>query len=245
MGRPRDAVNLRRIATAMWAAYLVVPVAGWGLFTGRPLGALSALVIAALGLIWYVSGDVPAARTVTAALVLKLALGATLLLPAGFAARYYANAEFAGPIETSAEPAPAGHTRVDARLRFGGDGEPDLPVHFTNDVNRFNFYLPGQPDRTTLPVSVAWEGRIRVVDAGPQRFYARADGAAVTIAIDGNPLAAIVPPAREWRGGRDLQRELHDLRVTLSIPGGASRRFEAGRIVDGRDEPFDASTVFR
>lgn len=245
MGRPRGAVNLRRVAPAIWVAYLVVPVAGWGVFTGRPLGMAGTLVIAALGLLWYLRGEAPAARTVTAALAMKLALGATLLSPAGFVARYYGNAEFAGPIETSAEPAPAGYSRVDARLQFGGEAGPDLPVHFTNDVNRFNFYLPGQPDRATLPVSVAWEGRLHVLGAGRQQFYARADGAAVTIGIDGDPLASMAAPVREWRGDRDLAPGFHEVRITLAVAQGASRRFEAGRIVDGREQPFDASAVFR
>ena len=42
-------MSLRRAAPIVWIVYLIVPVAGWGLFAGRPLGALGILAIAALG----------------------------------------------------------------------------------------------------------------------------------------------------------------------------------------------------
>ncbi len=160
---------VKRLAPAFWLAYLVLPVQGWGLFEGRPLGALDALALVSLGWLWWQRRSLPFAMLAAAAVVAKLALGLTLLTPRGFDARYYANAEFAGPVEAGTEPARESFTRTDTRLNFGADA--DLPVYFFNDSSRFNFYLPADPSRETLPVSARREGWYRATRTGLHRIY--------------------------------------------------------------------------
>ena len=168
----------------------------------------------------------------------------TLVVPRGFDAAYYANPSFVPPVERSLGPARPGMTRIDERLRFGQDGAPDLPVYFFNDHNRFNFYLPTQPDRTTLPVSVVWNGRLRVSESGLHRFYVRTDAGTAEVMI-GSALNAQVPPSSTtWTREVDLTVGYHRILITLAIPQDGSRLFEAGRVVNGREQPFDSTTIF-
>lgn len=234
-----------RFLPFIWLAYLVVPIEGWGLFHGRPLGGLGALALAALCWLWWVRRSLPFAPLAIVALAAKIALGATLLTPRGFDARYYANAEFAGAPEADTEPCDRAFTRTDARLRFGGPEDADLPVYFLNDSSRFNFYLPNQPDRSTLPVSVIWEGWLRITRAGMQRMYVRTAGAHVVMTAGDDFSATISPSTTEWVGYANLNAGFQRIRISLSIPQGVARRFEAGRTVDGREEPFDTGVMFR
>ena len=86
-----------RLAPLVWLAYLVVPIEGWGLFHGRPLAALDAVVLAAFCWLWWVRRSIPFGALAVAALAGKMALGGTLLVPRGFDARYYPDAAFTGP----------------------------------------------------------------------------------------------------------------------------------------------------
>lgn len=236
---------MKRLTPFIWLAYLVVPIEGWGLFHGRPLGGFDALALAVFCWLWWVRRSLPLLPLAVAALVAKIALGATLLAPRGFDARYYANAEFAGPAEAGTEPADRSFTRNDVRLSFGGTEDDDLPVYFLNDNSRFNFYLPKDPDRDTLPVSVMWEGWLRVTRTGLQRMYVRANGAHVVIAVGDGFSERIPPSTTAWVGYPTLKAGFQPVRISLSIPQGTGRRFEAGWTVDGREQPFDTAAVFR
>ena len=117
----------------------------------------------------------------TVALIVKLVVGTTLLLPRGFDPRYYANAELAGVIERGVEPASESYTRIDRRLRFGAYFAPDLPLHFLNDTERFN--------------------RLRVPADGVQRLYVRTGGGArVTVSVGDASVATIPVAATLWSG---------------------------------------------
>src|ERR1043166_2569216 len=116
------------------------------------------------------------------ALVAKLVLGGLLLIPRGFDARYFSNAQFAGAMERGTEPADRGFTRTDARLQFG-HGDADLPVFFFNDSTRFNFYHPPDPARETLPLSVAWTGWLRIARTGLHRLFVRSEAGTVELSI--------------------------------------------------------------
>jgi hypothetical protein len=233
------------LAPLLWIGYLVVPVEGWGLFHGRPLGGFDALVLAGLCWLWWVRRKLPLPLLAVVALVAKIALGATLLAPRGFDAKYYANAEFAGAPEKGSEPADRSVTRTDARVSFLGAENGDLPVYFLNDSSRFNFYLPADPVRAALPVSVVWEGWLRVSRTGLRRLYVRSPGGHVTVSL-GDGFSATIPPSpSEWTGYPRLQAGFERLRITLSIPQGGARTFEAGLTFDGREEPFDDALVFR
>lgn len=244
-----------RLAPLLWIAYLIVPVEGWGLFHGRPLGGFDALVLAAFCWWWWMRRTVPVPLLAVVAIAAKIVLGMTLLTPRGFDAKYYANATFTGAPEKGSEPVrrgfsgggPAGDsvTRIDSRLSFLGAENGDLPVYFLNDSSRFNFYLPADPVRAALPVSVVWEGWLRVSRTGLRRLYVRAPGGHVTVSV-GDEFSATIPPSpSEWTGYPVLKAGFERLRITLSIPQGGARTFEAGLTVDGRGHPFDEAMVFR
>lgn len=48
-----------RLAPFVWLAYLVVPIEGWGLFHGRPLGGFDALALAAFCWLWWMRRPAP------------------------------------------------------------------------------------------------------------------------------------------------------------------------------------------
>lgn len=232
------------LAPLLWLAYVIVPVEGWGMFDGRPLAALESLAVAMICWLWWAGRAPRAAVWGAAALLAKIVLGTTLLLPRGFDAQYHANAELAGAIERSAEPADHGLTRVDRHLSFGSAATRDLPLHFFNDNSRFNFYLPQEPERASLPASVMWEGWLQVERPGVRRVYLRTAGSA-TLSIGDGIAAVLQPPATEWVGYPELRQGFQRIRITLAIPQGAARAFEAGWTVDGRELPFDSAAVLR
>jgi dolichyl-phosphate-mannose-protein mannosyltransferase len=233
-----------RLAPFVWLAYLAVPIGGWGLFPGRPLGGVGAVALVFVCWVWWTRRALPFAFLAVVALIAKIALGGTLLVPRGFAATYFANAEFAPPFERGTEPAGRSVTRTDRRLSFlGVDG--DLPVYFFNDTRRFNFYLPTQPTRESLPVSAVWEGWLRVPRTGLWRLYVRAPGGRVDLSL-GDRLSVTIPPSpAEWVGYPTLSTGFMPIRIALSIPQGGAREFAAGWTVDGREVPFDEAVIFR
>jgi hypothetical protein len=228
----------------LWIAYIVTPVAGWGLFGGRPLGPLSTVALAAV--CWVAFARLEGrhyARAGTAALLLKIALGTTTLVPRGFEARYYANAAFSGAVESSTESPGAGITRIDHRLRFGGDRAPDVPLAFLNEL-RFNYYKDTDPDRAALPFSVAWQGLWRVTGAGPQRLYVHAPGGSVFLTV-GDTFSTRIDAIDTWTGDVNLPAGVHRVAIGWAVPQGGARRFDAGTVVNGREEPFGDSTIVR
>jgi hypothetical protein len=256
---------LTRAAVCLWMLYLVVPVAGWGVFAGRPLGLLSTIALCAVCWLGFARSEsyvVPTFRRIShgpveagrhvprlfvsaalAALLLKIALGTTLLIPRGFDARYYANATFSGPIESSTESPAAGVTRIDHRLAFGVGSAPDLPLAFVNEL-RFNYYRDTDPDRATLPFAVRWQGMWRVTRGGTERLYAHTPGGAVAMTI-GDSFSTRIDASDTWTGEINLPAGLHRVSIEWSVPQGGARRFEAGRIVDGREVPFGDSAIVR
>jgi hypothetical protein len=230
------------IAPALWLAYITVPVEGWGLFPGRPIDLLSIVAVASVSWLAFVRGSIPGAAVAAVALIAKVALGLTLLVPRGFDARYYANAAFAPPMERSTGPSNRTFTRIDTRLRFGRDDAPDVPLEFFNDT-RFNLYDAQERVRETLPFSVTWHGFWKV-DGEPQRLYVHAPAGAVAITI-GDRYRAQIHDTADWQETVMLPPGFHRVVVSWAVPQGGARQFEAGRIVDGRDEAFDGATVFR
>lgn len=232
------------LGPTLWLAYIVAPVDAWGLFDGLPLRFVDTLALALLILAWSAGRQPRAIRWAAAAVAIKIVFGSLALVPRGFDAQYFANAEFREPAERSLHSPGLGLTRVDARLQFGADGSRDLPVHFFNDSSRFSYYLPGEPARDGLPVSVVWEGWLHVDRPGLRRLYLRASGPA-TLAI-GDHLSATIPVSEEtWVAYPALPRGMHRLRLALALPQGSPRVFEAGWTVDGAEVPFDRAQVLR
>ncbi len=243
MPRPEPRRLFAVSAPFLWLAYLVTPVDGWGLFSGRPLGLGAAAALAAVCWLWFVRRSLPFPRTIAIALAAKVLVGPLALVPRGFDARYYANPDFAGAPERSTEPWGASITRVDKSLAFGDDQDVDLPLSFFNDTRRFNFYRETEPAREALPFSVAWQGLWRVTGNEPQQIYVRAPGGAVQVVVD--RFHATIPATDLWTTDLTPPPGFHRVSVSLATAQGGARRFEAGRIVDGRRVPFDEAVVFR
>jgi len=185
-------------------------------------------------------------RTLVVLVVAKVVLG-SLFVDGGFAARYYANDTWAPPVERSIEFRRETFTRRDERLAFGTAGEPDLPLYFFNDT-KFNFYLPTHPRRDQLAYSVEWIGFLyHETDSSPLTFYvAPGEGVSSDLTIDDHQVIApeIAPDGASPRTGSiRLETGWHAVRVRVAAPYGASRRFEAGEIVDDTARPFDSDRI--
>ena len=203
--------------------------------------------LAAVWLAWSLSDRLRGLPFLIAVLIAKLMLFA-FVVPSGFAATYFANSEFAPPSERSLEYRGLDATRIDRRTSFGFDDGSDLPVHFLNDAQRFNFYLPGQPERSKLPVSVRWEGYAWEPDGDRARtFYARAIGGEATIQIDGAPALNIRSGQGYVTADVFYPAGWRHIVITLTVPYGAGRGFECGSIdkQSGAHRAFGDGPVYR
>lgn len=219
----------------------MLPVAGWGRLDGAPLGPVEAGAIAFVWWVWAAGRRISGAAILTALLVVKLVLGA-LLVERGFAASYYANDSWTPPVERSLDFRRGDVTRIDRRIAFGNDDQPDLPLHFFNEL-RFNYFQPDQPSRDRLAYSVEWSSYIEG-DGRVHTFYIdtsegihgqiSVDGRAIVMRDDATKAIATVALAKGW----------HPVAVRISAPYGAGRRIEAGEIVDGVRHPFDERGVY-
>ena len=171
-------------APLLWTAFVLLPVDGWGVFDGVPLGVVDVIVLVAIWVAWAIARKVDGIRLGAIALVLKIA-AAPLLLEHGFSASYFANPTFTPPIERSTEYHARDVTRIDRRLSFGRDGAPDLPLFFFDDF-RFNFYQRGEPRRGELPFSVAWDGYAWVEEGERERpFHLKGSAVEASLELDG------------------------------------------------------------
>ena len=235
---------IRAAALFVWAAYIVLPVEAWGLFTGRPLGLLATTTLAVVCWLAFARRTALPWLAILTVLVLKATVGTIASVPRGFAARYYANANFAGPAERGTEPADSSFTQTDHRLRFGVEGEPDVPLAFLNNDMRFNFYKEGEPDRSTLPFSVTWQGYWRVTSGTPETLYVVSPGGVAEMSV-GSAVSVHVVAGERWTGVVALPPGYYRVNINWSIPQGGARQFDAGRVVGGRDQPFDDQVVLR
>jgi hypothetical protein len=134
----------------------------------------------------------------------------------GLAASYYARARISGTPERSTEYPGAPFTRVEP-----SPGQPGLALHFFNDVERFNYYEPPDPDRRALPFAVRWDGYLHVPDDGAYPLALTARGSAAVLSIDGAPTLTV--SAREARGTDaatlSLTAGTHAVQLDLISPG--------------------------
>jgi len=229
----------------LWTAYTLVPIAGWGVLDGAPLGPIEAVTLFAIWWTWACSPTFKGGWVLAACLVLKIA-AAAVLLPHGFSASYFANSDFAPPLERSLDYRGRDVTRVDQQLSFGRQGSPDLPMYFLNDI-RFNFYQRGQPHRARLPYSVVWDGYIWVEEGERERsFYLKGTAAGASLEIDGAPVVTLAPGAGTAWAGALYAKGWRHLVVRAAGREEPARDFEAG-FVDGTgvDQPLGGETVFR
>jgi hypothetical protein len=170
--------------------YVLAPGHPLGLLRGVPLDWLGVLALALLGCALYAFGAPGWGWGLRAKLALGLTgllLGAKALLwlvapEYGLAASYYPRARISGPPERSTEYPSASYTR-----REVSPGQPSFQLHFFNDVERFNYYEPPDPDRATLPFAVRYEGYLHVPTSGTLPVELSARGVAI-LAINGSPV---------------------------------------------------------
>jgi hypothetical protein len=241
--------------TILWSAYVVVPVSGWGLLHGRPIGLLGTALLIAIWWSHAFTRHAPLTRWAIALLGAKLAIGLWLPVDHGFVGRYYANDAWRPPQERSLDFLRLAATRIDDRLEFRQPARP-FPVYFFNDSARFNYYLPRDPDRSRLPFSVEWQGWLRVPYAGVTRFYLSTPGttgpgdgetnARAILDVDGQRLLALSARIERDEIELALGPGWHRLDVRYRAPSAreALRGLAAGTIDHGRDYPFDAEAVY-
>lgn len=230
-------------APVLWSAYIAIPAAGWGWLDGIPLRWHEAAALILVWWTWASARRLPGTRIFVALAVAKLVLGG-VFVEHGFAARYYANDSLTAPAERSVEFRGEPFTRRDDRLAFDPDRGPHLPLHFFNDL-RFNFYRPEEPQRDRLAYSVEWTGVLPTDFATAERVFYLDPGSGVSssLSIDGRPLLTLDTGSRRSDPVR-LDNGWHALTVMVRAPYGASRRIEAGEIVDGVQHPFDGDRVY-
>src|SRR6266516_1404177 len=223
--------------------YLLLPGHPLGLLPGLPLGDFSL----GLGLVIALSawcGCLPRGRiTRRAGAALSLAAAAKLLLaaaalPYGLTAAYTIGADPNQTPERSTDWRIDGATRVDRQLDFVGDR---FPVHFFNDLHRFNFYTPGQPRRELLPFAVTWRGWLEEPADGQRCLRLQANGTA-HLRVSGGPSAGIEGASHlETRDVcTPVNRGANSLTVDYARPEGGVPYLSASEIeASGQTRPLD------
>ncbi len=173
----------------------------------------------------------------------KLALSAASL-PHGLVARYHANANFQGPPEASIEYRLDGATRIDRTIDFApvgfAWGVKPFPLWFFNDVRRFDFYKPGQPDRRALPFSVRWDGFIRASTTEPVTWRLVTEQEA-TLSLSAHPVASTTDGLPETTIA--LSPGWHSISLTYVYRGRGPRSLRLEWDLNGRFRPVPSSAL--
>src|SRR5687768_10553110 len=193
-------------------------------------------------LAWLVIRRAPLPGAAIVGVIFAIAWAAEAAIPGrgGFRARYYATETASGAHERSTEFRNAPFTRIDDRIDFI-PGRRDFPLAFFNDNSRFNFYLPGQPERHRLGFSVRWSGLWWA--GGSRELYLDAPDAYADIAIDGIDFLSASPTSGTIARAIELTPGWHRLDIVFRAPYGSPRRFGAGEVRDRTPVPFDAGMV--
>jgi hypothetical protein len=232
----------RPASIAVWVAFVGLSRGGAWL-TGLPLGRVAAAALLAIAWIAWRRRDLPGVAIVAAALVVKTALAVAAPFAGGLQARYFANPDWLAPVERSVEFPRSAATRIDDRLDFAA-GTRDLPLAFFNDIERFNFDQPSQPDRTKLPFSVVWDGYWWIDrDRTARQIYVDAPKASAELTVDAWPAVTVAPLDGPRTASVTLRPGWRRLQIHFSSPYGAPRIFSAGEIVGDARIPFDGRTV--
>jgi hypothetical protein len=224
-----------------WTAFVLLPIDGWAVVDGVPIGVLEAAVLGAIWYAWAVTRQLGGAKIAAAALIFKVA--ATLLVvPTGFRASYFANDRFDPPMERSVEYRGTDATRIDRRLAFGSEGRPDFPLFFFDDFRRFNFYQRGEPRRYELPFSVVWDGYVWEAEGDrSRRIYLQGSAVGARLEIDGATVVELAPGAGIASTTVLYPRGWRHIVVRLTAANGVARDFEAGM----GEAPLGSAPVYR
>src|SRR5215212_2753149 len=181
------------------ATYVLMPGHPHGLLRGVPLDWLGVAALVVLGCLVFGFDRTLRAGAMNRAPTERSAVGARFIAPAqvrratlvllfllaaklvlwylaptfGLAASYYPRARIGGTPERSTEYRGAPYTRIEQ-----SPGQPGFALHFFNDVERFNYYEPPDPDRNGLPFAVRWEGYLAAPSDGSYPVALTARGTA-------------------------------------------------------------------
>ena len=204
---------VRPVLFAAALLYLALPGHPLAILPGLPLGPLGVAVALAVGAWWIgLPGAPPRARVLlgaVAALVVVKVITSELAPPYGLVAEY--RVDGAPNVEQSTEWRRADWTRIDHALRFAGD---ELPVHFFNDVRRFNYFRANEPGRDLLPFAVRWVGQFRAPEAGRYTFTVDANGPAALSVAGGRAAIEQAGRVRSASFEVDLEAGLHPLEAS-------------------------------
>jgi hypothetical protein len=161
-------------------------------FEGAPMGVAGILALMTLGCWAYGVAGAPPRAGLWAAVVVVLAAAKVMVWALG--PSHGLDAEYrAGSVVID---------RVDRSLELRGDA---MPLHFFNDIRRFNFFAATEPKRDQLPFEARWSGLMRVDEQGGHRLSLTANGSA-TLAV-GPHRAELAPP-------------LHSATIEVNLPLG-------------------------
>jgi hypothetical protein len=168
---PRGAIDFA--ATALAAAYVLLPNAHHPVLAGIPLGVVGAgALVVALTRLAFPKRTARRRVAVVLAAICLVKLGTAVVLPGrGFEAEYFPNAEFRGtPIRS-----------IDHELTFDAR---TFPREFFNEPPYWTAMTP-----ETLPFAVRWRGVVALSAPTMLAIDARASEP-VTVTFDGGPLPA-------------------------------------------------------
>ena len=167
-----------------------------------------------------------------------------MLVPQGFTAHYFANADWSAPHERSPEFPRAAFTRIDRTLQFDTPAGPHLPLYFFNDNTRFNYYLPEQPGRGELPFSIEWRGYLVPPTHQETTFEAHGRGLDTSLVVDGQSVLRKAADEERARVVLPLGAGPRQLVVRVAAAHGRARSFALGAGAADRLQPLGAPLVY-
>ncbi|HEX3244177.1 MAG TPA: glycosyltransferase family 39 protein, partial [Chloroflexota bacterium] len=235
-----------RLVIALAAIVYCVPANRLPILPGAPLGiqgglVLIAFILAAVCLTRAVPGRWVWLGALAALAITRYASGA-LGPDLGWTAAYVAGDDPSRPAERSTEASRPGSTRIDRALDFE---RASFPVHFFNDIRRFNYYRPTDIARDTMPFNVSWRGVL--VDRPAQAVsLALLTNGPASVQIGDQPLSHFPPTdiAQEYQLSVDSWSDGSPISVSYT------RLFEVSPILrllwvdgDGRRWPVGAPEI--
>ncbi len=175
---------------------LALPGHPHGLLSGVPLD-LPALGLLLLVVGWWIA--LPGAPPRAGMLATAVLLLGVVRVAFGWVAPSYG---LVGEYRVEDRPVAV---RNDPALDFRGD---TFPVHFFNDIQRFNYYTPNEPKRDLLPFTARWTGLLVVPEDGIDALSLESNGPA-TLELGTGQRVAIEKAGR-----------IQDATMTVSLPAG-------------------------
>src|SRR5438045_880964 len=89
-------------APLLWTLYVLVPATGWGFLHGVPIELTGAVWLFVIWWTWWYHDAMPGRSMLVLCVLLKL-MAAVLSVERGLAADYFANAQWAPPVQRSTQ----------------------------------------------------------------------------------------------------------------------------------------------